>query len=172
MYERKPIKDFSIYEVSTKGEVFSMVLSWTRYGKKGISYRDKKMALYDNGRGYKQVFFCSNYIKSMRYVHRLVAEVFIPNPQNKPEVNHKDGDKSNNNVDNLEWVTRLENVRHAIGLGLHSGKRIMKITSDGTTEIYESGAEASRQNNIHAKCVTDVANGTQKTAGGFRWKYI
>lgn len=67
-------------------------------------------------KGYKHVFLgngdCSK-------VHRLVAEAFIPNPDNKSEVNHKDGDKLNNSVDNLEWCTHSENMQHAVSMGLH-----------------------------------------------------
>lgn len=69
-----------------------------------------------NGKGYLRVTIAGR----MRFVHRMVAERYVPNPNNLPQVNHKDGDKKNNRYDNLEWVTNLENRRHAIEHGLHT----------------------------------------------------
>src|SRR5699024_4677012 len=80
--------------------------------------RNKKtknfIKLFDNGRGYLTVGLWSdnNIIKKNFYVHRLVARAFIENPENKLEINHIDGNKYNNNVDNLEWSTRSENLKH------------------------------------------------------------
>lgn len=68
--------------------------------------------------GYQQVKLCFDKSEKNVLVHRLVAEAFIPNPENKPEVNHKDGDKTHNYIENLEWVTREENIQHAFRLGL------------------------------------------------------
>lgn len=68
--------------------------------------------------GYLKVDLYMNGIKSSKRVHRLVAEAFIPNPKNKPDVNHKDGNKCNNSVDNLEWVDKKENMQHASKNGL------------------------------------------------------
>ena len=72
----------------------------------------------DNGNGYKQVQIMRKGKRYTRYVHRLVAECFIPNPDNLPEINHKDGDKNNNSVDNLEWCNHSENLIHAYKTGL------------------------------------------------------
>lgn len=63
----------------------------------------------DHGNGYRKVYVG----KKGRYVHRLIAQTFIPNPENKEDVNHIDGNRANNNVNNLEWTTRLENMQHA-----------------------------------------------------------
>ena len=68
--------------------------------------------------GYLRVCFCINNIKSYHYIHRLVAGKFIPNPNNLPQVNHIDGNKHNNDVSNLEWVTAKENMVHAVDTGL------------------------------------------------------
>ena len=76
-----------------------------------------------------------------RLIHRTIAQVFIPNPQNLPEVNHKDGNKTNHTVDNLEWCTRNENLRHAYAHGLRTSKGISnarcKLTSDDVSYIKE-----------------------------------
>src|SRR5687767_12936805 len=80
--------------------------------------RSKMMRLMDNGTGYKRVALRSGGSCRYLYVHRLVAQAFLENHKELPEVNHKDGDKANNNVNNLEWCTRRENVEHAIRTGL------------------------------------------------------
>lgn len=77
----------------------------------------KQMKPYEGDR-YQKCVLKINGKPTMKYIHRLVAEAFIPNPDNKPEVNHKDGNKLNNNVSNLEWVTLSENRLHAYKTGL------------------------------------------------------
>ena len=110
--EWKEIKGYEgYYEVSTKGKIRSV----NRIIKKGdvfISRKSQEMKTFLT-RGYERVSLNKEGIRRKFLVHRLVAETFIPNPDNKKEVNHKDGDKSNNSIDNLEWVTKLENMRHA-----------------------------------------------------------
>lgn len=95
------------YSVSDDGRVFSNERTTgqrCRYSRELKQVADTK--------GYMRVHFCINYKKSTAKVHRLVAELFIPNPDNKPQVNHIDGNKKNNNVSNLEWVTNQENMNH------------------------------------------------------------
>lgn len=101
----KPIKDYEdLYLVSECGCVFGIVRS--------------KFLLPQKGKHYLQVQLNKNGIGITKTIHRLVAQAFVPNPSNKPEVNHIDGNKLNNNAYNLEWVTSSENSIHAIRLGL------------------------------------------------------
>jgi len=93
------------YNISENGSVISML-------------NGKQMKQHDNGKGYKTVGL-SAYGKTKKfYIHRLVGESFIPNPANLPDINHIDGNKSNNNVSNLEWMSRGDNLRHAHTNGL------------------------------------------------------
>lgn len=106
----KPIKGYvGQYDVSDTGLVFS----------------HKTNRLLDCGlttHGYRRVVLTTGHKSSFKHVHRLVAEAFIPNPDNLPQVNHKDGNRLNNRADNLEWCTHSENIQHAYDTGLKSGK--------------------------------------------------
>lgn len=74
-------------------------------------------------RGYLRVTLSNGGAKKRYLLHRLVASIFIPNTENKPQINHKDGNKENNCVENLEWVTSYENNKHAREFGLNNGRR-------------------------------------------------
>ncbi|QIW89796.1 HNH endonuclease [Bacillus phage Izhevsk] len=132
----------SLYEVSNLGRVRSL----DRIGSNGRLYKGQIKKLNDNGKGYFQVNLKVNGKQTNKYVHRLVAEAFIPNTENKPEVNHKDGNKGNNNIDNLEWSTRIENVEHQFSNGLNPNaggtKRVSVFDGENIT-IYNSQIELS-----------------------------
>ena len=107
----KPVKGFEgYYEVSNLGRVRSIdrvVVDTVRNCERLL--KGNVLIQKDNGNGYKNVMFCKEHKLYNKYVHRLVAETFIPNKDNLPQVNHKDEDKSNNRVDNLEWCTSFYN---------------------------------------------------------------
>lgn len=122
---------------------------------------------------YRRVRLCVLYQKYSRSVHRMVAEAFLENPENKPEVNHKDGNKSNNHVENLEWVSKTENMSHAVTAGkidnpfgreARNSKYVTKVfdlagnlvhTTYGNQELKDLGFD---YRNVHA-----VITGRQKT---------
>lgn len=159
--EWRPISGFEgLYEVSNLGEVRNCRKSRPK------SLFDATLAKHVNGRRgeakYISVGLWKNNKPIYKYVHRLVAEAFIPNPESKPYVNHIDGDPSNNCVSNLEWCTALENMKHAKLLGLIKSpdvsisianlskvNDIAKIRlrcSNG--KLYDSVTSASRSLNI------------------------
>lgn len=116
----KPIKDYEgLYEISDCGRVKSLD-RWDSLNRLKIG---KILNCCDNGSGYMIVNLKAFGKQNIKTIHRLVAEAFIPNPNNLPCVNHKDGNKQNNNVDNLEWCTHSENMKHAFRTGLSFQKK-------------------------------------------------
>lgn len=106
----KPIKDYEgLYEVSNLGRVTS------------LHHGNLKLLTLNLNNGYFRCGLSKEGVQTLYQIHRLVAETFISNELNKPQVNHKDGNKQNNRVDNLEWVTQLENMQHAWSNGLIQG---------------------------------------------------
>lgn len=135
---------------------------------------------------YARVTLCRDKIKYDKYIHRIVAEMFLDNPESKLTVNHKDGNKMNNSSDNLEWATYSENIIHAYKEKLNPGSSPMlgkfghlhhnsKITlqydlSGKLLKEWSSAREASR-NGFSQKYVSYAALGKIKSYAGFIWKY-
>ena len=160
-----------IYEVSDMGNVRSL-----KFGKQKIRKPGK------NNRGYLCVNLCKDgEVKSMK-VHRLVAEAFIPNPNNLDTVNHKDENKLNNAASNLEWMTRADNInygsrnrRSAVAHVNHpnlskSVQQLNKSTGELIAE-FPSMAEARRVTGINRRHISSCCLGNRKSTGGYIWKY-
>ena len=145
---------------------------------KSVFYnKEKILKQYDNGKGYMSVSIGKD---NRKYVHRLVAEAFIDNPENKKTVNHKNGIKNDNRVENLEWNTYRENNMHSIKfLRVKPFKNNPKMSYpvyklNNKNEIideYPSTREADRQNKLANGAVSAVCLGKRKTAGGYRWAF-
>lgn len=137
----------------------------------------KILSQYNHNKGYKVVDLSLKNKKIAIRVHRLVAKVFISNPENKPQINHKDGNKTNNYVDNLEWVTAKENSQHAIKMGLSSRFRGPVIAFDPKTmkkiARYNCAIDAAKSTGVDASFIASVCNGYPKrrTANGLVWRY-
>lgn len=168
-----------LYMVSNTGKVKS--LRWNH------SNIEKELTQYDQG-GYKLVGIRRGGIHHNHLVHRLVAKAFVENPRNLSDVNHIDGNKSNNNAYNLEWVTKSENIQHAIKLGLRppickvirkSGKdsplckKIVQYDSAGNLlRVWNSSFEIEEVLGFSRRFVQRCCVGERKTYQGFIWKHL
>jgi hypothetical protein len=173
----KDVKGYEgLYEVSNRGRIFS------HYGKGKILSECKTSS------GYKLVQLVKDGIKKDFNVHRLVANEFIDNPLGKRCVNHIDGNKTNNSVDNLEWVTDRENIQHAIRTGLYAGisqsdairgakksaesrKRSVACYKDGNL-VDTYGSITSAMESTGCNHINDVISGKRNIDHGFTWRYL
>lgn len=123
--------------------------------------------------GYYIVNLNKNGERAIKYVHRLVAENFIENPNNYPVVNHIDGNKTNNYAGNLEWTTFQGNSLHSYYvLGNKPTHRKRKVRCVELDKIFESISQAARELNIPNNGIWYCCQGLYKTAGGFHWEYV
>lgn len=171
------VKGHPRYLVSTLGRV------------KCVDYRgtgkERLCKLKDNGNGYLQVAID----RKLKYVHRLVLESFIPNPQNKPEVEHKDTKRDNNVVGNLKWVSHKENYRNHLtrkhmsennakpmlgkfGAEHNRSVAIVQLTLDGKfIKKWPAASEAVRELGINKGSICSCCKGKLNEAGGYKWVY-
>ena len=106
-----------LYQVSNLGEIKSLPKTKVCINK-NYSTKEKYLKTTINNKGYKRVFLYKNKKAKVFYIHRVVAQAFIPNPNKLIQVNHKDGNKQNNCIDNLEWISCSDNIKHAYNNGL------------------------------------------------------
>lgn len=150
----KQIENYPDYLVSDNGRICSL--------KTGL------LRPRENSRGYMLV----NLAGDSKRIHRLVAKAFIPNPENKNQVNHKDGDPKNNNVENLEWSTNGENQIHRYSTLKKDNKKkaIVKIKDGKVIKIYQSLRDCERAENFSKDSLRDLIR-RNICIGGFFYKY-
>ena len=160
-----PIKGYeSQYQVSDQGRVKSL-----KFGKERIR---KQVRI---PKGYLQVQLWKNGEMKWYLVHRLVAQAFIPNPNNLPEVNHKDEDKENNSVQNLEWCDRKYNVNYGTGIQRQAEKLstpVLQYTKSGEfVKEWKSASDVQINLNYNQSNISKCCTGKCKSAYNFIWKF-
>lgn len=187
----KEIKGYEgLYMVSTYGNVKRLATTFKdKLGRKW-SNKEKILRVRLTRGGYCRVSLSKDGIAKDKYIHRLVAETFIPNVLDKEEINHIDGNKLNNKADNLEWVTRQENEKHKVKMGLYNStdkhkeqcrenqKRSVEANLKPILQLSLEGKIVNRFISVkEAKEKTGIVNcgacarGSRKTAGGYLWEY-
>lgn len=164
----KSIKGYPKYQVSNLGRVKS--LSYMRTG------REKVLSLKKTRCGYMTFWIYNKGLRQMKLVHRLVAEAFIPNPENKQHVNHINGDKMNNQTSNLEWCSQSENEKHAFLTGLKrkptNKYKVLQFDQKGNLlKEWNSAKEITETLGISKSQIAKCANNQQATSQGFIWRY-
>lgn len=186
----KDIEGFEgLYQVSNLGTIKG--LKRVSGGKLKKLVKEKYMAICFNKKGYRVVCLNKEGKCITKKVSRLVANAFIPNNQNKPQVNHIDGNKSNDHESNLEWVTASENILHAYRIGLSKPSELQKESARRTVKMhrckkvnlislhgeiinkeFESVSEAGRQLNIPYQSISRVCTGQRKQTYGMKFEFI
>lgn len=161
----KNIKGYEgLYQIGNEGTIKSL---W--YGKERI------LKQYKNVNGYLYVILCKNSQKKTYKVHRIVAEHFIPNPDNLPQVNHKNEIKTDNRVENLEWCDAKYNANYGSCQQRRAGKlakQVLQYTLDGEfVAEYPSASDANRKTGYNFSKIAACCRNDRKTAYGYKWRY-
>lgn len=161
----KDIENYPDYQVSNYGNVKSL-----KFGKERI------LKLGKNKDGYYVVYLCKNSKDKKHRVHRLIAQAFLTNPNNLPCVNHKDENKENNCISNLEFCTQEYNANYGTRnerISKTNSKPILQLSKSGNIILrkWGSAVQASNQLNIDCGSIGKCCKGKLKVVGGYRWMY-
>lgn len=161
IWKAVPIAGYSdLYLISNKGRL------------KNVK-RNKIHAICLDRDGYPHYLLCNNKKRKPAKAHRLVAMAFIENPLNLPCINHKDEDKTNNSVDNLEWCTFEYNSNYGTARERSAEKRskpIVQMLNGETVAVYKSSHHAEQETGVNFSKIRMVCRGERKRAGGYEWK--
>ena len=164
----KDIEGFEgLYQVSNLGKVKSLNFNHTK--------KEKILKLQSGKYGYLLVSLCKEGKGKTYQVHRLVAQAFIPNLENKPQVNHKDEDKTNNKVENLEWVTSKENCNYRTRnerMANSKSKPIYGINIKTNEKIEFLSTMEAERNGFDASNIVHCLKGKRKSHKGYKWYYV
>ena len=160
------------YEISNQGNVRSIDRKVIEKNTNKIKeLQGKDLSVANSKRGYRVVNLFKDNKGTIKNVHQLVAEAFIPNLDNKPCINHKDSNRLNNHVDNLEWCTYEENNLHSIEFG-DRGQAVLQLDeNDIFINRFESIREAEEKTGVQHSNITAVCKGKRDKAGGYKWEY-
>lgn len=155
----KQIEGYKYYYITKEGQVFN-------------KRRNRNMCTWKDNVGYIQVNLYKEGKKKYMRIHRLVAKYFVPNPENKPIVNHIDGDKTNNHYTNLEWVDNSENVQHYYNSGGNTNVKAVEVVYPcGITVVFPTVRETARQLNINRKTLSSILNGEKENNTNYVMRY-
>lgn len=160
----KDIKGWeNYYQVSNMGRIKSL----SRFNS-----QRERILKQNHRRGYHSVLFSKSNIHYTVATHRLVAIAFIPNPFNKPQINHINGIRDDNQISNLEWCDQSYNIKHAYENGRgHIKQVLMLCLNDKPLLIFNSQTEASKMTGIDSRRISDCCNGRKKQGGNYKWKH-
>lgn len=177
-----------IYLISNRGRIQSLPRNFSDTIGRQWKVKGRALRTKTDKNGYVKITLCKNLTLITKTVHRLVALAFIPNPLNLKEVNHIDGDKSNNCNYNLEWSSRSGNIKHAFDKGLKkpsqpysitplikhsSSKPIYQLDKDGgIIKEWTSAFRCAKELNIIGTNITACLKGKQTHVKGYRFKYV
>lgn len=165
--EWKEVFGFDIlFEVSNMGKVRTK-----HHGKTGYQKEYRFIAQADNGSGYLRINIPQSGKQKTIYIHKLVAEAFISNPEALSEVNHIDENKSNNRADNLEWCSHKYNCQYGTRNQKVSQKNRKRVVCNETKIVFESLGEAAKAFDVCDTAIANCLKGRSKTCAGHTWSY-